>query len=388
MNKFDLIATCHFGLESVLKREIYNLGYTIKNVTDGRITFEGDSLAISRSNIFLRTAERVMIKVAEFKAENFDELFENTKKIDIVNYIPKNAKFYVSKVSSINSKLFSARTIQSMVKKAMVDKMCQVYKTDLIREIGSEYEFRVYINKDIVTIALDTSGKSLQMRGYRKYTTKAPISETLASGLLQLTYWNKDRILVDPFCGSGTFLIEAAMLGKNIAPGMNREFISENYTNLIDKKLWYKALEEANDLIDNNVKLNLQGYDIDKSCIEACIHNAHLAEVEKDIHFQVKDVNEFSSKHKYGFVVTNPPYGQRLADEAEAKRLLKILSNKMEENETWSFYFITSYENTKNCIKRKLTKNRKIYNGMIKTYFYTYEGLKPTKNGGKYGARE
>ena len=286
MNTYELIAPCHFGLESVLKREIYDLGYDISSVEDGKVTFVGDSEAICRANINLRTTERILIKVGQFKAETFTELFDNTKALEWENYIPKNGKFWVTKANSVNSKLFSSSDIQSIVKKAIVERLKEHYRIGWFEEDGDSYPIRVTIMKDIVTIALDTSGDSLHKRGYRPAAGKAPISETLAAALIMLTPWRGDRILVDPFCGSGTFPIEAAMIAANIAPGMNRKFTAQKWTNIIDKQLWYDAVDEAEDMINLDVETDIQGFDIDADVIRKARSNAENAGVEKLIHFQ------------------------------------------------------------------------------------------------------
>ena len=249
MNTYELIAPCHFGLEAVLKREIYDLGYEIVSVENGKVTFTGDAEAICRANINLRTAERVLLKVGQFKAVTFTELFDHVAELPWEEFIPEDGKFWVTKANSVNSKLFSSSDIQSIVKKAIVERLKKKYQTGWFKENGSAYPLRVTIMKDIVTISLDTTGDSLHKRGYRPASGKAPISETLAAALIMLTPWHKDRIFVDPFCGSGTFPIEAAMMAANIAPGMNREFTAEQWENLIPKKEWYMAIEEANDNI-------------------------------------------------------------------------------------------------------------------------------------------
>lgn len=268
MQELEFIAPCHFGLEAVLKREITDLGYEIVTVEDGRITFRGDQAALARANIFIRTAERIMIKVGSFRADTFDELFEGTKALPWENYLPRDAKFWVTKAATNKSKLFSSSDIQSIVKKAIVDKLKVIYHINWFEETGEEYPIRIFILKDIVTIALDSSGVSLHKRGYRQLVGKAPISETLAAALIMLTPWNKDRILVDPFCGSGTFPIEAAMIGANIAPGMNRVFTAESWKNIAPKKLWYEAVTEAEDLIFRDVEMNIQGYDLDAGIVK------------------------------------------------------------------------------------------------------------------------
>ena len=377
MRTFDLLVPCHFGLEAVLKREIYDLGYEITKVEDGRVTFEGDEEAVCRANIFLRTAERVMIQVGRFKATTFEELFQGIKNLPWEEYIPEDGKFWVKKASSINSKLFSPSDIQSIAKKAMVERMKQKYHKEWFKEDGAAYPVRIFLLKDEVTVALDTSGDSLHKRGYRTMTSKAPLTETLAASLIMLTPWRKDRILVDPFCGSGTFPIEAAMIAANIAPGMNRDFTAEEWTNLIDRKLWYECVKEAEDMIDTTVKVDIQGYDIDGDVIKAARENAKRAGVEHMIHFQQRAVADLSHPKKYGFIITNPPYGERLEDKADLPELYTQIGQAYQRLDSWSMFLITSYTDTEKYIGRKADKNRKIYNGMLKTYFYQFLGPKP-----------
>ncbi len=383
MRTFDLLVPCHFGLEAVLKREIYDLGYEITKVEDGRVTFEGDEEAICRANIFLRTAERVMIQVGRFKATTFEELFQGIKNLPWEEYIPEDGKFWVKKASSINSKLFSPSDIQSIAKKAMVERMKQNYHKEWFKEDGASYPVRIFLLKDEVTVALDTSGDSLHKRGYRTMTSKAPLTETLAASLIMLTPWRKDRILVDPFCGSGTFPIEAAMIAANIAPGMNRDFTAEEWTNMIDRKLWYECVKEAEDMIDTTVKVDIQGYDIDGDVIKAARENAKRAGVEHMIHFQQRAVADLSHPKKYGFIITNPPYGERLEDKADLPALYTQIGQAYQRLDSWSMFLITSYTDTEKYIGRKADKNRKIYNGMLKTYFYQFLGPKPPKKRNK-----
>ena len=383
MRTFDLLVPCHFGLEAVLKREIYDLGYEITKVEDGRVTLEGEEEAICRANIFLRTAERVMIQVGRFKATTFEELFQGIKKLPWEEYIPEDGKFWVKKASSINSKLFSPSDIQSIAKKAMVERMKQKYHKEWFKEDGAAYPVRIFLLKDEVTVALDTSGDSLHKRGYRTMTSKAPLTETLAASLIMLTPWRKDRILVDPFCGSGTFPIEAAMIAANIAPGMNRDFTAEEWTNLIDRKLWYECVKEAEDMIDTTVKVDIQGYDIDGDVIKAARENAKRAGVEHMIHFQQRAVADLSHPKKYGFIITNPPYGERLEDKANLPAMYTQIGQAYQRLDSWSMFLITSYTDTEKYIGRKADKNRKIYNGMLKTYFYQFLGPKPPKKRNK-----
>lgn len=381
MRTFDLLVPCHFGLEAVLKREIYDLGYEITKVEDGRVTFEGDEEAICRANIFLRTAERVMIQVGRFKATTFEELFQGIKNLPWEEYIPEDGKFWVKKASSINSKLFSPSDIQSIAKKAMVERMKQKYHKEWFKEDGAAYPVRIFLLKDEVTVALDTSGDSLHKRGYRTMTSKAPLTETLAASLIMLTPWRKDRILVDPFCGSGTFPIEAAMIAANIAPGMNRSFTAEEWTNLIPKKLWYETVNEANELINDDIEVDIQGYDVDGSVIKIARRNAREAGVDHLIHFQERDVKDLSHPKKYGFIITNPPYGERLEDKKDLPALYKAFGESFKNLDSWSAYMITSYEDAEHYFGRKADRNRKIYNGMLKTYFYQFLGPKPPKAG-------
>lgn len=381
MEKMELIAPCHFGLESVLKREVLDLGYEISVVEDGRVCFWGDAQAIADANVFLRTAERILLKVGSFKAETFDELFEKTKALPWENYIPRNGKFWVTKAASVKSKLFSPSDIQSIMKKAMVERMKIKYRMERFPEDGASYPVRVFLMKDIVTIAIDTSGVSLHKRGYRQLAVKAPITETLAAALIMLTPWHKDRILVDPFCGSGTFPIEAAMMAANIAPGMNRDFTAREWDNLVPKKAWYDAVDEANELVDTSVEVDIQGYDIDPEAIKAARQNAKDAGVEHLIHFQERAVKELRHPKKYGFIITNPPYGERLEEKRDLPKLYSELGESFRKLDSWSAYMITSYEEAERWFGRTADKNRKIYNGMIKTYFYQFQGPKPPRRG-------
>ena len=320
-----------------MKKEILDLGYEVSQVEDGRVTFIGDAEAICRANIFLRTTERVLLKVGSFHAETFEDLFQGTRAIPWEEYLPKDAKFWVAKASSIKSKLFSPSDIQSIMKKAMVERMKKAYGIEWFPENGASFPLRVFLHKDTVTVALDTTGESLHKRGYRTLTSKAPITETLAAALIMLTPWKSDRILVDPFCGSGTFPIEAAMIAANMAPGMNREFLSEDWKHLIPRKCWYDAMDEANDLVDLSVQ------------------------------------------KKYVSLITTPPYGERIEDKKNLPELYKTIGERFAELDSWSAYIITAYEDTERYFGRKADKNRKIYNGMMKTYFYQFLGPKPPR---------
>ena len=379
MKQMELIAPCHFGLESVLKREIYDLGYEISKVEDGRVTFTGDEEAICRANINLRTTERILLKIGEFKADTFEELFEEIRMLSWEDYIPADGKFWVTKASSVKSKLFSPSDIQSIVKKAIVERLKKKYFISWFSEEGAQYPIRIFIHKDIVTVGLDTTGTSLHKRGYRLLHNAAPISETLASALIMLTPWKPDRILVDPFCGSGTFPIEAAMMAANIAPGVRRSFGSFAWSNLIKKDTWNDAYEEAKEQIQPEVETQIQGYDIDPGAIKIARENARKAKVDHLIHFQTRPVSQLNHPKKYGFLITNPPYGERLEDQEALKTIYQELGKAFRRLDSWSEYLITSYEYAEREIGRKADKNRKIYNGMIKTYFYQYLGPKPPK---------
>lgn len=378
-NKYELFAPCHFGLEAVLKREIIDLGYKVTEVVDGRVSFEGDEEAIARCNVFLRTTERVMLKVGSFKAVTFDELFEKTKALPWENFIPKDGKFWVKKASSIKSKLFSPSDIQRIVKKAIVDRLSGKYNILRFPENGSEYPIRITILKDEVTVGLDTSGESLHKRGYRRLTVKAPITETLAAALISLTPWKKDRLLIDPFCGSGTIPIEAALIGLNIAPGMKRDFQAMAWDNILPKSLFKEAKKEAEDLIDRETKLSIQGYDLDTSALDAARGNLSFAGLEGNIHFQQRDMRDISSAKKYGFIITNPPYGERLEEKEAMPQLYREMGKAFQKLDEWSYYIITGFEDAPKYFGRKPDKNRKIYNGMMKTYFYSYQGAKPPR---------
>lgn len=386
MKTFELITPCHFGLEAVLKKEILDLGYEISLVEDGRVTFIGDDEAICRANVFLRTAERVLLKAGSFKAETFEELFQGTRNIPWEDFIPEDGKFWVAKASSIKSKLFSPSDIQSIMKKAMVERLKNRYGVTWFPENGASYPLRVFLYKDMVTVGIDTSGESLHKRGYRTLTSKAPITETLAAALILLTPWNRDRILVDPFCGSGTFPIEAAMMAANMAPGMNRSFLAEEWRNVIKRKCWYEAMDEAGDLVEEDVQVDIQGYDVDGDIVKAARSNAQSAGVDHMIHFQQRPVSALSHPKKYGFIISNPPYGERIEEKENLPALYKEIGERFAALDAWSMYLITSYEDAQKYIGRKADKNRKIYNGMLKTYFYQFMGPKPPRRSQENGS--
>lgn len=379
MSEYKLIAPCLFGLEAVLKREIQDLGYDIVEVEDGRVAFAGDGLAICRSNIWLRTAERVMLEVGRFKATNFEELFDQIETIEWERYIPVDGKFWVSKASSIKSQVYSARDIQSIAKKAMVSRMSLSYGFERFKEDGASYPVRIFIKKDLVSVCLDTSFEALHRRGYRIHTSKAPISETLSAALVLLSVWNKDRSFVDPMCGSGTLVIEAAMIGANLAPGLNRSFTAEGWKNLIPRKLWIEAVDEANAKYKPNAVLNIQGFDKDYLVLKTARENAENAGVDHFIHFQERDVADLTHSKPYGVIVTNPPYGERLSNTEEVEVLYKTMGEAFSQLEHWSCYILTSFEHFEKAYGSKANKKRKLYNGMLKTTFYQYLGKRPPR---------
>ncbi len=376
---YTLISPCFFGMEKMLAREIKDLGFEIIKTEDGRITYKTGEDGIAKANMWLRCAERVHLKVAEFEAKTFDELFENTKRINWSRYIPYGAQFPVSKASSIKSKLYSTTDIQAIVKKAIVDSLKKSYmESGMLKEDKEKYPIYVFLHKDKVTISIDTTGDALHKRGYREKANKAPIRETLAAGIMSLVPWKPGRILVDPMCGSGTMLIEAAMMGINMAPGLNREFISEKWRTL-DKKIWWDTRKDAFDKIDNDVEFKIYGYDIDEEALEIAKENAEIAGVDEYIEFKLANAIDFTSDEEYGFIVTNPPYGERLEDKESVQSLYKHLGYTFRKLKNWSYYLITSYEDFEKEFGQEVDKRRKLYNGMLKTNLYQYIGPRPPK---------
>ena len=377
--KYTIISPCFFGMEKMLANEIKNLGFEIEKTEDGRVTYKTDEYGIARANMWLRCAERVSLKVAEFKATSFEELYDRTRQIDWSRFIPYGAEFPVAKASSIKSKLYSTPDIQSIVKKAVVDSLKEKYmESNMLKEDKERYPIFVFIHKDKVVLSIDTTGLALHKRGYREVSNKAPIRETLAAGLVYLTPWRPGRTLVDPMCGSGTILIEAAMIGINMAPGMNREFISEKWRT-IDKNIWWEVRKEAFDLLRDDESFTIYGYDIDPESIKIAKNNAEIAGVEKYIKFECGDATKFASQEEYGFLITNPPYGERLEDQESVKLLYKELGYTLRRLKNWSYYLITSYEDFEYEFGQDAIRKRKLYNGMLKTYYYQYPGPKPPK---------
>ncbi len=377
MAKIELIATATFGLEAVVAREVQNLGFQDTKTENARVEFTADESAICRSNLWLRSADRVLVKVGQFPALSFEELFEKTKSLPWDNWLPENAKFPVSG-KSINSKLFSVPDCQGIVKKAVVEKLKQRYRKQWFEENGPEYPIEVALLKDTVTLTIDTSGVGLHKRGYRKLSAAAPLKETLAAAMVQLSYWNPERVLVDPFCGSGTIPIEAAMIGLKMAPGLNREFISEKWPQ-IKADLWERAREEARDSLRRELKLKIIGTDIDDSVLSLARYHRKLAGLDDQIHLQRLPVSELRNSHKYGCIICNPPYGERIGEQKEMELTYRQMGKTFELLDTWSIYILTAYQGFEHVYGKKADRRRKLYNGRIECQFYQYYGPRPPR---------
>lgn len=366
---YQLIATTTFGIEAVAARELKQLGYEDLKLENGRIHFEGDEMDIAIANTWIRTADRILIKVAEFDATTFEELFNQTEAIDWSQYIPVNGFMHVVG-KSIKSTLHSVPDCQSIVKKAIVKSMQRAYNQDWFSEEGPTYKIEVAILKDKVTLTIDTSGPGLHKRGYREEAGEAPLKETLAASLVLLSRWKSERLLVDPFCGSGTILIEAALIGNNIAPGLNRKFVCEEWPSM-DAEIFEQVRDSARKAIKNN-SLRMIGYDIDANVLKKARQNAENAGVGNIIEFHQLDFRKFSSKNKYGYLISNPPYGERLGDEDEVFKLNKKIGEMKRRLATWDFNVLTSFSKFEKAFGRQATKNRKLYNGRILTRYYQY----------------
>lgn len=377
MAKMHLIATSAFGIEAVVGRELKKLGYEDQLVENGKVTFSGDENAICRSNLWLRTADRVLVKVGEFRALSFEELFEQTKALPWEDWIPENAEFPVEG-KSVDSKLASVPDCQAIVKKAVVEKLKQKYKRDWFEETGPRYRIEVALLKDMATLTIDTSGAGLHKRGYRKLVSGAPLKETLASAMILVSRWNADRVLIDPFCGSGTIPIEAALIGRNIAPGLNREFAADAWPN-IPKHLWQNARKEARELIRQDRELRIQGSDIDEEVMSLARYHAREAGVEEDIHLQRMPMADIKSRYKYGFIICNPPYGERLSEMKEVEKLYRQMGTVFKDFDTWSCYVLAAHPEFEKFFGRKADKKRKLYNGRILCNYYQFFGPPPPK---------
>jgi len=378
MQKVELIATATFGLEAVVADEVRALGYENVQVDNGKVTFTADLSAIPRANLWLRTADRVRLKIGEFQATTFDELFEKTKALPWSDWIPEDAAFPVEG-KSVKSTLFSVSDCQAIVKKAVVESLKKTYKREWFAEQGPLYKIEVALLKDVATLTIDTSGTGLHKRGYRGLIGTAPLKETMAAALILLSRWKPDRVLMDPFCGSGTIPIEAALIGQNIAPGMNREFVSESWP-VIPKTLWREARAETHDLAQYDRKLEIIGTDLDDEVLKVARRNAAEAGVDDQIHFQRMDVRDVKTKRKYGYLICNPPYGERLGEWNQVTRLYREMGQVLRsELDTWSYYIITSDEEFEKHFGRTASKKRKLYNGNIKVDYYQFFGPRPPR---------
>jgi len=377
MAEVELIATAAFGLEAVVAREIRELGYEQTTVENGKVTFKADESAICRSNLWLRSADRVLVKMGEFTAYSFDELFEKTRALPWPDWIPEDAGFPVQG-KSINSKLFSVPDCQAIVKKAVVEKMKQRYRRQWFEETGPRHTIEVALLKDVATLTIDTSGAGLHKRGYRKLAGAAPLKETLAAAMVSLSRWRPDRALIDPLCGSGTIPIEAALIGLNLAPGLRREFDAEKWP-AIPARLWREARQEAEDAALRRQELIIRGTDIDKEALSLARYHARLAGVENRIHWQQAPVAGLRARQKYGYIICNPPYGQRLEDMAAVKRLYREMGEVFKTLDTWSFYILTAHQDFERIFGRRADKKRKLYNGRIQCNYYQFFGPRPPR---------
>lgn len=377
MAKIELIATATFGLEAIVAREVQSLGYLDAKTENSKVEFTADESGICRSNLWLRSADRVLVKMGQFPALTFEELFEGTKSLPWDFWLTEDAKFPVSG-KSINSKLFSVPDCQAIVKKDIVEKMKQRYRKQWFEETGPEYPIEVALLKDMVTLTIDTSGAGLHKRGYRKLSAPAPLKETLAAAMVQLSYWNPERVLIDPFCGSGTIPIEAALIGLKIAPGLNREFIAEKWPQM-PAHIWEQAREEARDSIQRDLKLKIIGTDIDDSVLSLARYHRKMAGLDEQIHLQRLPVSELRNSRKYGCIICNPPYGERIGEQQEVESLYREMSKSFGLLDTWSIYILTAYQGFERVYGRKADRRRKLYNGRIECQYYQYYGPRPPR---------
>jgi len=378
MENLNLIATASFGLEAVVKREVEALGFSNIAVLDGRINFTGDIETIATANLWLRSADRIQLRMGQFTALTFDELFEQTKALPWADWIPKNGKFTVL-AKSVRSKLFSVSDIQSIVKKSVVEKLKQTYPIEHFPEDGPEYTIQAAFLKDVATITIDTTGArmGLHKRGYRAQSGGAPLKETMAAALISLSYWKPDRILLDPTCGSGTIPIEAALIAKNIAPGLSRSFVSEAWPQ-IPGKVWKSVRQQAYAAIDTFAEPQIFGSDMDPAVIELANANAIEAGVDDCIRFEQKPLDQVTLPGEYGVAISNPPYGERLGRLEEVHQLYADMG-RLFADPTWSVYVLTSDEFFESAFGRKANAKRKLFNGNIKTDYYQYYGKRPPR---------
>jgi putative N6-adenine-specific DNA methylase len=382
MHKLELIATSAFGLEAIVANELRILGYENLKVENGRVSFRAEADAIARCNLWLRSADRILLKMGEFEALTFDDLFEQTKKLPWTDWLPEIAEFPVEG-KSIQSQLFSVSDCQAIVKKAIVDKMKEKYPRHWFQENGPRYKIQVGMLNNIATLTMDTSGAGLHKRGYRKLSGEAPLKETLAAALVYISRWKADRPLIDPCCGSGTIPIEAALIGRNIAPGINREFAAEKWP-VLPVRIWQQAREEAKDSILHHQALGIMGFDIDGPVLDLARYHAKLAGLDKIISFQRQDLRDLRSQYHYGYLITNPPYGERLSERTEVDKLYRTMGAVLKNMKTWSSYILSSHPQFENHFKRKADKRRKLYNGRIQCTYYQFYGPKPENLAGPF----
>lgn len=378
MAKLELIATATFGLEAVVRREVEALGYKILKSEDGKITFLGDERAVVKSNLWLRSADRVLILMGEFNAVSFEELFQQTGALPWEEWIPIDGKFTVNG-TSVKSRLHSVPDCQAIVKKAIVERLKQTYDIEQFPETGATYTVKVTLLKDRVTVTLDTSGPGLHKRGYRVRDVAAPIKETLAAAMVQLSFWKPSRLLVDPFCGSGTIAIEAVMIGRNIAPGLSRVFASEDW-GAIPKEIWREERKAAFEAIDYDSDVEIFASDIDPKAVAAARDNALEAGVDDCIEFHIQPLSSLKAEVDYGIIIGNPPYGERIGEKKQIRKIYDELGNFIGSNPTWSLYLITSDKEFESILREQpADRRRKLYNGRIEICYYQYYGERPPK---------
>lgn len=377
MSRIELIATATFALESVVAQELKQLGYTEQRVENNQVLFKADEEAIARTNLWLRAADRIRLKIGEFTAVTFEELFEKTKALPWEEWLPRDARFPVQG-KSVKSTLYSVPDCQAIVKKAIVERLKQKHRLEWFPENGPEYKIEVSILKDTVILSIDTSGSGLHKRGYRQLVSEAPLRETMAAALILLSFWNPDRPFIDPFCGSGTLPIEAALIGRNIAPGLSRSFAAESWPRL-PKKIWQRLREEARAAIDLDRPLSIRGGDIDDKILKAARQNADMAGVSEDIHFQQQNAAELSSNKSYGVIVCNPPYGERLSEREDVERLYGAIGKSFAKLESWSYYVLSGHPGFEQHFGRRADRKRKLFNGDILCNYYQYYGPRPPR---------
>ncbi len=377
MSRITLIATATFGLEAVVARELRELGYEDQMVENGKVTFAGDEGAICRTNLWLRTADRVLLKMGEFEALTFDELFEKTKALPWPDWIPEDAAFPVSG-KSVKSQLFSVSDCQAIVKKAIVEKMKQKYKRDWFEETGAGYSIEVALLKDMATLTIDTSGVGLHKRGYRKLGSQAPLKETLAAAMVLLSRWSPGRPFLDPFCGSGTIPIEAALIGMNRAPGLNRDFAAEKWP-VIASRFWHEAREEARELAHHTEPLHISGSDQDNKVLSLAHYHARQAGVAEKMVFKRLPVADIHPRDQYGYIICNPPYGERIGDRKQVERLYREMGRVFRSLDSWSYYILAAHPGFERIFGQKSNRKRKLYNGRLQCNFYQYHGPRPPR---------